>query len=70
MKMEKGQAVETNGVTGDVASLSIQDTPKPKSKNLNVLEEFRKAKMKNAASFVVVGVLRYQIDGLLTANIW
>jgi hypothetical protein len=38
-----------------VASLSVQDAPKPKSKNLNVLDEFKKADIKNSASFVVVG---------------
>jgi elongation factor 1 alpha-like protein len=38
-----------------VAGLSVQETPKPKSKNLNVLDEFKKAEMKNSASFVVVG---------------
>lgn len=38
-----------------VAELSIQESPKVKSKNLNVLEEFEKAAMKDAASFVVVG---------------
>ena len=54
--MEKGQAVRTNGVVKDVGTLSLQDTPKPKSKNLNVLEEFTQARMKNAASFVVVGM--------------
>ena len=44
-----------NGVAQGVAALTVQDTPKVKSKNLNVLEEFEKAKMKDAASFVVVG---------------
>jgi hypothetical protein len=38
-----------------VASLSVKDTPSQKHKNLNVLEEFKKANMKAAASFVVVG---------------
>jgi len=31
------------------------DTPLPKSKNLNVLNEFEKTKSKKSASFVVVG---------------
>ena len=55
MKMEAGQVTGPAGVASDVAALNISDSPKPKSKNLNVLEEMRKAKMKNAASFVVVG---------------
>lgn len=46
-----------NGVTKDVAALSVQDAPKTKSKNLNVADEFKKAQMKNSASFVVVGKL-------------
>ncbi|TLD32256.1 elongation factor tu gtp binding domain-containing protein [Venturia nashicola] len=45
----------TNGIAKDVAALSVNDTPKTKSKNLNVADEFKKAKMKNSASFVVVG---------------
>lgn len=44
-----------NGLTQAVAGMSIQESPKVKSKNLNVLEEFEKAEMKDAASFVVVG---------------
>jgi len=44
-----------NGLAQDISSLSLQDTPKVKSKNLNVVEEFAKAKMKDAVSFVVVG---------------
>ncbi|KAE9967643.1 hypothetical protein BLS_006252 [Venturia inaequalis] len=45
----------TNGIAKDIAALSVHDAPKTKSKNLNVAEEFKKAKMKNSASFVVVG---------------
>jgi elongation factor 1 alpha-like protein len=44
-----------NGLTQGLAVLSVQEQPKVKSKNLNVLEEFGRAKMKDAASFVVVG---------------
>jgi len=44
-----------NGLAQDVSNLGLQDVPKVKSKNLNVVEEFGKAKMKDAVSFVVVG---------------
>lgn len=39
----------------DVKALKIDDTPLPKSKNLNVISEFEKSKSKKTASFVVVG---------------
>ncbi|QDS72346.1 hypothetical protein FKW77_007992 [Venturia effusa] len=48
-------AKSPNGITKDVAALSIHDVPKTKSKNFNVADEFKKANMKNSASFVVVG---------------
>ena len=38
-----------------VKSMSVDDIPKAKSKNLNVLAEFRKSRPKNAANFVVIG---------------
>ncbi|OTB09622.1 hypothetical protein M426DRAFT_50879 [Hypoxylon sp. CI-4A] len=44
---------------GDIAegvkNLKVDDTPLPKSKNLDVVKEFEKAKSKKSASFVVVG---------------
>ena len=40
-----------------VESLKIDDTPRVKSKNLNVLAEFEKKKAKNAANFVVIGMV-------------
>jgi len=39
-----------------VAKLTIDDT-KVKSKNLDVVDEFEKSKMKRMANFVVVGTL-------------
>jgi elongation factor 1 alpha-like protein len=45
----------TDSVANDVKALKIDDTPLPKSKNLNVLDEFEKSKSKKTASFVVVG---------------
>lgn len=35
--------------------MTVEDAPKVKSKNLDVLKEFEKSNMKKAASFVVVG---------------
>lgn len=37
--------------------MRLDDTPKAKSKNLDVLSEFEKTKAKNAANFVVIGML-------------
>jgi elongation factor 1 alpha-like protein len=37
--------------------MKMDDTPRAKSKNLDVLAEFDKAKTKNAANFVVIGML-------------
>ncbi|KAI0113296.1 P-loop containing nucleoside triphosphate hydrolase protein [Daldinia grandis] len=42
-------------VTDGVKGLNIPDAPLPKSKNVDVLKEFEKAKRKKNASFVVVG---------------
>lgn len=39
--------------------MKIDDTPRAKSKNLDVLAEFEKMKAKNAANFVVIGMLRH-----------
>ena len=38
-----------------VQEMSIQDSPKVKSKNIDVLSEYKKCKRKNAANFVVIG---------------
>jgi elongation factor 1 alpha-like protein len=37
-------------------AMKIDDAPLPKSKNLDVIGEFEKAKSKKTASFVVVGM--------------
>ncbi|KAH8887696.1 hypothetical protein GQ53DRAFT_290219 [Thozetella sp. PMI_491] len=39
----------------ELKALKINDTPLPKSKNLDVVSEFEKSKAKKTASFVVVG---------------
>ena len=41
-----------------ISDLSIQDAPKAKSKNLDVVSEFKKSNLKSTASFVVVGKWR------------
>jgi elongation factor 1 alpha-like protein len=35
--------------------MKIDDTPRARSKNLDVLAEYEKTKAKNAANFVVIG---------------
>jgi elongation factor 1 alpha-like protein len=52
---KKGGVSGADSVADDVKTLKIDDTPLPKSKNFNVLDEFEKSKSKKTASFVVVG---------------
>ena len=52
---KKGGGGDAASVANDVKALKIDDTPLPRSKNLNVLSEFEKSKSKKTASFVVVG---------------
>jgi hypothetical protein len=40
-----------------VEKLTVDETPKVKSKNLNVVQEFEKSGMKRMANFVVIGKL-------------
>lgn len=57
----KGDAA-TKDVTQGVGAIQLeqpQPTTKVKSKNLNVLEEFKKSNAKNAANFVVIGMYAY-----------
>ena len=35
--------------------MKVDDTPRARSKNLDVLTEYEKSKAKNAANFVVIG---------------
>ncbi|TVY15557.1 HBS1-like protein [Lachnellula arida] len=59
-KSSKGP-VKTNGekradqIAQGVEAMKVDDTPRAKSKNLDVLAEYEKAKTKNAANFVVIG---------------
>jgi elongation factor 1 alpha-like protein len=50
-----------------VEALKMDDTPRAKSKNLDVLAEFEKAETKNAANFVVIGMLPFPC---LEARVW
>ncbi|KAJ9653714.1 hypothetical protein H2198_007112 [Neophaeococcomyces mojaviensis] len=45
----------TNGITSGLDNLAVSETTKLKSKNLDVLAEYKKVKHKNAANFVVIG---------------
>jgi elongation factor 1 alpha-like protein len=51
---KKGGSAEKDA-SDAVKDLKIDDTPLPKSKNLDVLSEYEKSKNKKSASFVVVG---------------
>lgn len=42
-------------MSDSVKGLKVEDAPLPKSKNLDVLDEYEKSKKKKSASFVVVG---------------
>lgn len=45
-------------IANGVEAMTMDDTPRAKSKNLDVLKEFEKSVNKNAANFVVIG-MRY-----------
>jgi elongation factor 1 alpha-like protein len=61
-KITKGGATKTGSekkadqLANSVETMKIDDTPRATSKNLDVLAEFKKAKTKNAANFVVIGI--------------
>ncbi|EKG11506.1 HR1 repeat rho-binding protein [Macrophomina phaseolina MS6] len=46
---------DTSGVTEGVEGIKIDEAPRVKSKNLNILAEYEKSNMKNSANFVVIG---------------
>ncbi|KAI1354665.1 hypothetical protein F5Y01DRAFT_272350 [Xylaria sp. FL0043] len=54
-KKKGGLEGKDGGIVDGMKATKIDDTPLPKSKNLDVLSEFGKAKKKKNASFVVVG---------------
>ncbi|KAL0261418.1 hypothetical protein SLS55_002848 [Diplodia seriata] len=47
--------VETAGLAEGVEGIKIDEAPRVKSKNLNVLEEYEKSNLKRSANFVVIG---------------
>lgn len=56
MKKEKTERSKTlNDVSKGIENVAINDIPKPKSKNLDVIAEFEKTEQKPAANFVVIG---------------
>lgn len=42
-------------LSNGVASVTLQDPLRARSKNLDVIAEYHKSKRKNAANFVVIG---------------
>lgn len=46
---------KTQDLAGGMNNLSVEEKVNVKSKNLDVLAEYRKSKRKNAANFVVIG---------------
>ncbi|KAI1848917.1 hypothetical protein JX265_001248 [Neoarthrinium moseri] len=52
---KKGGDDKVGQAADGVKALKVDDTPLPKSKNLDVLSEYEKSKGKKSASFVVVG---------------
>ena len=42
-----------------ISRLAIQEIPRIKSKNLDVITEYKKVKRRNAANFVVIGETAY-----------
>lgn len=42
-------------IADGVEAMKLDDTPKARSKNLDVLAEYEKKTLKNAANFVVIG---------------
>ncbi|OJD11838.1 translation elongation factor Tu [Blastomyces percursus] len=51
----KSSSTKTDDVTDAVEQLSVQETVKVKSKNIDVLAEYNKSDKKKAANFVVIG---------------
>lgn len=52
---------ELNGTTQKLKDLVINDGPKAKSKNLDVLAEFGTSNSKNTANFVVIGKQAHKV---------
>ena len=55
-KAAKPNDATTGTVTQGVADLAVVDAPKVKSKNWDVIHEYKQSNPKNAANFVVIGM--------------
>lgn len=51
----KDPTTPQSDISNGVADMSLKDTARAKSKNLDVVVEYKKIKRKNAANFVVIG---------------
>lgn len=49
-------------ISNGVADMSLKDTARAKSKNLDVVAEYKKIKRKNAVNFVVIGEYIEKLD--------
>ena len=59
----------TNGITEGIIKTAINDSPRTKSKNLDVIKEYKSSKKKNAANLVVIGRLFRCTRSSTTANL-
>lgn len=50
------KGVDVNTATQGVAALKVEEAPKTKSKNLDVMAEYKKSTTKSGANFVVIGM--------------
>jgi elongation factor 1 alpha-like protein len=72
-QQKDGSKTSAKGASEGMNNLKIDDTPLPKSKNLDVIREFKKSKAKKSASFVVVGeslgtVPIIEVNGILNSD--
>ncbi len=54
--LPKNKEIKADPIVSGVEAIKIDDTPRAKSKNLDVLKEFEKTVTKNMANFVVIGM--------------
>lgn len=56
---------KNNDVADAIGQLSVQETAKVKSKNIDVLAEYHKSERKKAANFVVIGMGKLETSGYI-----
>jgi elongation factor 1 alpha-like protein len=56
-------------IANGIEAMKVDETPRARSKNLDVLKEWEKVENKNEANFVVIGVPTSPNPVLLPANI-